>query len=384
MYTRILEKPLQKANSFFLFGPRGTGKTTWLKQNCPHALHFDLLSGDVYTELLARPERFGSLIPKGQEDWIILDEVQRVPNLLNEVHRLIETSGYRFILTGSSARTLRRGGVNLLAGRAHTYHMYPLVAEELGGDFSLEKSLLRGHLPQAYCEEDARDYLASYVQTYLREEVLQEGLTRNLTAFSRFLEIASFSQADVLNISEAAREVGLQRKTVSNFFDLLEDLLLAFRLPIFARRAKRRLSVHPKFYFFDVGVYRQLRPRGPLDSIEEIAGAAVESLVLQELRAISEYKDFGYTFFYWRTAANVEVDIVAYGPLGLIAIEVKRSARISKKNVAGLNLFKKDYPMARCFLFYGGNRREYWGEVEVWPLAEAIPSAEEILRPYSS
>lgn len=381
MYPRMLIKPLQTKHSFFLFGPRGTGKTTWLKTNCPQAVYVDLLAGDTYTELLARPERLATLIPPGHEDWIILDEVQRVPQLLNEVHRLIETAGYRFILTRSSARTLRKGGVNLLAGRAHTYQMYPLVAAELGTDFNLEKSLRHGHLPQAITEQDPEAYLSSYVQTYLREEVLQEGLTRNLTAFSRFIETASFFQAAVLNMSEVAREVGLERKTVANYFDLVEDLLLSFRLPSFTRRAKRRLTAHPRFYFFDVGVYRQLRPKGPLDSPEEIEGAALESLVLQELRALSAYRELGYSFHYWRTASGAEVDIVAYGPRGLVAIEVKRSARLSRKDAAGLALFKQDYPMARCYLLYGGSRKEYWKDIEVWPVSEAMANPAEILTP---
>jgi len=257
--------------------------------------------------------------------------------------------------------------------------MYPLVASELGADFRLEDSLRFGHLPQVFSEKDPGAFLASYVQTYLREEVLQEGLARSLTAFSRFLETASFSQAAILNVAEAARDVGLERKTVANYFDLLEDLLLGVRLTPFRRRAKRRLTVHPKFYFFDAGVYRQLRPRGPLDSPEEIEGAALESLVLQELRAVSDYLGLGYTFHYWRTATGAEVDIVAYGPEGLLALEVKRTARISRRDAAGLALFKHDYPMARCFLLYGGSRKENWPEAELWPVGEALVHLPELM-----
>ena len=173
MYARILEEPLRGERSFFLFGPRGTGKTTWLRAKCPAALYLDLLAGDLYARLLARPERLSELIPPGYPDWVILDEGQRGPLVLNEVHRLIEGQGHRFILTGSSARSLRSRGVNLLAGRAHTYHMYPLVAAELAQDFTLERSLQFGHLPQACREQEPDWFLASYVQTYLREEVLQ-------------------------------------------------------------------------------------------------------------------------------------------------------------------------------------------------------------------
>jgi predicted AAA+ superfamily ATPase len=381
MYARILRNPLEQKHSFFLFGPRGTGKTTWLRENCPSAVYLDLLAGEVYTALLMRPGRLLEFIPPNHEDWIILDEVQRVPLVLNEVHRLIEGRGQRFILTGSSTRTLRRQGVNLLAGRAHTYHMYPLVATELQEEFALERSIRYGHLPQVFSEDDPDRYLASYVQTYLREEVLQEGLARNLAAFGRFLEAASFSVASVLNVAEVAREVGLERRTVANYFDLLDDLLLSARLPPFTRRAKRRLTAHSKFYLFDAGVYRQVRPRGPLDSPEEIEGAALETLVLQELRAMSEYAVLGYGFYHWRTTAGVEVDIVAYGPRGLLAFEIKRTARISSRDAAGLRLFKQDYPEARCFLLYGGDKRLYWPEVEVWPVEEALKRLQELLSP---
>jgi len=326
MYARIVREPLDRGHSFFLFGPRGTGKTTWLRARCPSALYLDLLAG-------------------------------------------------------SSARSLRRRGVNLLAGRAHTYHMYPLVAAELGRDFALERSLRFGHLPQVYREPNPEKYLAACVQTYLREEVLQEGLTRNLAAFGRFLEMASFSQASVLNVAETARDAGLERRTVANYFDLLEDLLLSVRVAPFARRARRRLVAHPKFYFFDVGVYRQLRPQGPLDSPAEAEGPALESLVFQELRAVSEYVGLGYSFYYWRTAAGAEVDLVAYGPRGLLAFEIKRSSRVSRRDAAALTLFKGDYPEARCFLLYGGDKRLYWPDVEVWPVEEALRELPRLITP---
>jgi len=204
--------------SFFLFGPRGTGKTTFLRKNFPKALYFDLLKAEHYNQLLANPDYLEKLIPENFQDWIILDEVQKVPAILDEVHRLIENKKYKFILTGSSARKLKRGKANLLAGRALTYYMYPLTALELKGDFNLEFSLNYGHLPFVFQGKSPQKYLASYLMTYLDQEVMQEGLTRNIEAFSRFLQIASFSQAEVLNISEISRECAINRKVAESYF----------------------------------------------------------------------------------------------------------------------------------------------------------------------
>jgi uncharacterized protein len=198
MYNRILQLPLAGKNSIFLFGARGTGKTSWIKAHLPHALYLDLLDFSTYSSLLAQPDRLENLIPPHYTEWVIIDEVQRVPELLNEVHRLIESRKLRFLLTGSSARSLRRRGINLRAGRALKYHTYPLVIQEIGADFSIDHALQFGLLPAAVSHADPKRYLESYVQTYLREEVLQEGLTRNIGAFNRFLEVASFSQGQFL------------------------------------------------------------------------------------------------------------------------------------------------------------------------------------------
>src|SRR4030042_3068458 len=214
MYSRLIKEPENK--SFFLFGPRGTGKTTWVKNTLSHSLYIDLLEAELFNDLLAHPQRLENFIPKDFSDWIVIDEIQRIPELLHEVHRLIETHRYKFVLTGSSGRKLRRGGYNLLAGRALTYAMHPLASVELGKDFDLEHSLKFGFLPCVYTESDPKRYLESYVKTYLEEEIRQEGLTRNLGAFARFLEAASFSQGSVLNISEVARECAGEREVARN------------------------------------------------------------------------------------------------------------------------------------------------------------------------
>ncbi|HSX25962.1 MAG TPA: ATP-binding protein [Chlamydiales bacterium] len=384
MYKRLLEAPLRFKSSFFLFGPRGTGKTSWIKAQFPNAIIFDLLSMNTYVEFLQNPSVLEEKIPKGFDDWIVIDEIQRIPDLLNEVHRLIESRRYRFILTGSSARTLRRKGVNLLAGRAHSYKMFPLTAAELGSDFQLSDSLSIGHLPAVYNDKKAaEEYLSSYIGTYLREEVLQEGLTRNLTAFARFLEIASFSQGSVLNISEVARECKIERKIVENYFVILEDLLIATRLPVFTKKAQRQTVAHPKFYYFDVGVYRSLCPKGPLDTPELIGGTALETLVYQELSAVNDYERLNFELYFWRTVDQQEVDFILYGPKSLVAIEVKSSKIVHPSDLRGLQLFKEEYPIAKLFLFYGGKEALYRNDIEILPIAELLPKLPQFLKKQS-
>ena len=378
MYARALNYPADK--SFFLFGPRGTGKTTWVKNSFPGGILIDLLDSALYNSLLPAPQRLEDFIPPGFDNWVIIDEIQRIPELLNEVHRLIENRHIRFVLTGSSARKLRKKGVNLLAGRAVTRAMHPLTAGELGDDFSLDHSLRYGLLPSVYIESDPGDYLDSYVHTYLREEIQQEGLTRNLQTFARFLETASFSQGAPLNISEIARECGVNRKMAEEYFRILEDLLLASRLPVFTRRARRRTTAHPKFYLFDAGVFRAIRPKGPLDRPEEIDGAALETLIFQELRAINENYRMGYELYYWRTSNRQEVDFVLYGEQGLIAIEVKRTSTVRPREMSGLKAFLKDYPMAKPLLLYGGPHHLFEKGIEFIPLEKAIGNLPDILN----
>lgn len=377
MITRVLKPPTNK--SFFLFGPRGTGKTMWVKTTFPGSLYLDLLESATYIQLMATPSQLESFIPPNFTGWVIIDEVQKIPELLNEVHRLIESKNIQFILTGSSARQLRKKGVNLLAGRALRYGMHPLTALELGDAFNLEKALTWGLLPALLQELNPKLYLQTYVATYLREEVLQEGLTRNLASFSRFLEAASFSQGSLLNMSQVARECAVDRKTVESYFIILEDLLLSYRIPVFTKRAKRELAAHPKFFYFDVGVYRALRPLGPLDTPEEISGAALETLFLQELLAINDYLGYDYEIFFWRTQTGIEVDFVVYGPKGLIAFEIKRSKNVSAMDTKGLRAFKEEYPIAKLYLLYGGDKELYEGDVFVVPFAKALKHLSDIL-----
>ena len=370
MYPRLLQPPLKQ--SFFLFGPRGVGKTAWAHEQFPDALFFDLLDYQTYTQLLAAPQRLGDQIPQGYKGWVVVDEIQRVPELLNEVHRLIELRRLRFVLTGSSARKLRQRGVNLLAGRALTRHLHPLMASELGSDFDLKRALRWGCLPLACTSEKPQDYLNSYAATYLREEVQQEGFARNIGAFGRFLEAASFSQGSVLNMAAVARECAVSAKVVEDYFSILEDLLIAVRLPVFTKHAKRRLIAHPKFYYFDAGVFQSIRPRGPLDATELIHGAALETLFLQQARALNDYRDLGYRLHYWRTAIGEEVDFVLYGERGLRAFAVKMAQNIRPDDLRGLLSFRTDFPQAKAYLLYLGNRRWHDRGVEVLPFADCV------------
>lgn len=373
MYAR--QKKIDTSTSSFLFGPRGTGKTFWLRHCLPESVYVDLLEARTSVELLADPQRLANRIPPDNRRPIVIDEIQRVPALLDEVHRLIESRNLSFVLTGSSPRKWRRGGTNLLAGRAISHQLFPFTAAELGQDFSLSNALRYGMLPTLHDTEKTvvpEDYLASYVQTYLREEIVAEGLTRQAGAFARFLETASFSQGQPLNISAVARESAVHRKVAESYFQILEDLLIGVRVPAFRKRQKRRLTGHPKFYFFDVGVYRALRPRGPLDSPEQIDGPALETLVFHELRATVQNLGLDYDLYYWRTAGGREVDFVLYGPRGIVAIEVKRKARLSGHDLRGLRGFLDDYPMAKAFVLYGGDHPAYYDPIRVLPIADAL------------
>lgn len=346
------------SQSFFLFGPRGTGKSTWLKQHYTDAEVVDLLAPEIFRRYSAKPERLREVTSASKSKTIIIDEVQKIPELLDVVHELMENkTEFQFILTGSSARKLKKTGVDLLAGRAIVKTMHPFMAAELGKSFSLTKSLQTGLVPLIHSSLDPQETLSSYAALYLKEEVQMEGIVRNIGAFSRFLEAISFSHGSTLNVSEVARECQVKRKTVDNYLAVLDDLLLSFRVPVFSRRAKRHLVSHPKFYYFDSGVFRSLRPTGPLDSPQEIDGAGLEGLVAQHLRAWIAYSTQACNLFYWRTKAGVEVDFVLYGKKTFLAIEVKNSANINSKMLKGLTVFKEDYPETQTILLYRGNER---------------------------
>jgi uncharacterized protein len=344
---------------FFLLGPRGTGKTSWCAQQYPDALRIDLLNPAVLRRYSIEPEYLINIVEANTKArHIVIDEVQKLPTLLEVVHLLIERkAGQQFILTGSSARKLRRQGVNLLGGRACQKLMYPYMAAELGKRFKLDTALRQGMLPVVWGADDPTAVLDAYNALYLHEEVQTEGLVRNIGAFARFLQAMSFSHAAVLNLANVSRDAQVSRKTVEGYLEILEDLLLGFRINVFTRRAKRELAAHPKFYFFDTGVFRANRPAGPLDTTTELDGAAIEGLIAQHLHVWCSYSKGKHNLHYWQTRSRTEVDFVIYGESGIYAIEVKNSRRVDSSDLTALRHFAEDYPQSQRYLLYRGEDR---------------------------
>ena len=362
--------------SFFLFGPRGTGKTTWLKENLPGAYVVDLLNNDIRLRLTANPERLKDMVAANSDcNQIVIDEIQKVPAVLDVVHALMEKfPAKRFVLTGSSARKLKRAGVDLLGGRALELRMHPFMACELGDSFNLDDALMTGLVPVVGKYANRQRQLSAYLQLYIREEVEQEGLVRNLDAFARFLEAMAFSHGGVLSASDISRDCMVKRATVDGYIQILKDMLIGDTLPVFSRRAKRRLIAREKFYYFDAGVFRKLRPVGRLDSPADVGGQALEGLVYQHLRAYCDYSGYENALSYWRTSNGAEVDFVVYTPTDFTAIEVKHSDRVTRSDLEGLKLFGSDYPEATRVLLYRGEEQIVMDGVLVVPVVRYLKS----------
>jgi len=368
---RFMREP---RGSFFLLGPRGTGKSTWLQQRFADALWVNLLEPDIHRRLLAHPERLSELLQGCiHTRTVVIDEVQRVPELLSVVHQFIERKdGWRFILTGSSARKLKRSGVDLLAGRAVTSYCHSFMAAELGPHFQLEEALRLGTLPLVLAAQEPEATLAGYVMLYVREEIMAEGLIRDIGGFARFLEAISFSHGSLLNITEVSRECEVSRKTVEGYVSVLEDMLLGKRIPVFSRRAKRTLIKQSKFYFADCGVFRSLRPRGALDRPDEIEGMALEGLVYQHLQAWADYAPGAHQIYFWRTPGGTEVDFVIYGEREFCALEVKNSRRVNRQDLHALKAFRVDYPGSTQVLLYRGSERLVIDDIACLPCDEFL------------
>lgn len=345
LFKRSIELPPSGTESFFLWGPRQCGKTTLLKRTYPAGHWIDLLNSDAYRRYFARPEMLRLELVATSFDasrQVIIDEIQKVPQLLNEVHWLIENRGLSFALCGSSARKVRRGAANLLGGRAARFELRGMSATELGSNFDLNKLLNTGYLPRIYTARQPARLLRSYVSDYLKEEIAAEGLVRNLPAFSNFLDAAALSDGSTVNYSNIARDCGVSNKTVKGYFDILEDTLLGRRLPAWRKRAKRRLAIAPKFYFFDVGVVNHLARRHRVDRGSMSFGQAFENWVCHELSCFVEYSGSLDQLSFWRLSTQQEVDFIL-GNMRL-AVEAKASPRIHDGHLKGLRLLAGEYP----------------------------------------
>ena len=368
IYDRLLAPP---ARSFFLFGMRGVGKSTWARAAFPQAVYVDLLDERLYQDLLADPSLFAQSIgDPGPNGWVVVDEVQRLPSLLNEVHRLIETRRLRFALLGSSARKLKAAGVNLLAGRALHRRMFPLTAAELGPAFDLDRVLRHGSVPLVWASEAPRDVLEAYAQLYLREEVRAEALVRNLPGFVRFLPVAALFNGQVVNVAGIAREAGVARTTVQGYLDILEDTLLVHRLPAYEARLRVRERKLPKLYWVDPGVVRAVKRQLGEVTAEE-RGPLLESWVVTTLRAHAETREAeGFDeMFYWSPhRTEVEVDLLLQRGRERLAVEVKAADRYHTGLLKGLRAIADLPRLVRRILVYTGRRSFRSADgIEIWP-----------------
>jgi len=356
--------------SCFLWGPRQAGKSTFLKTHYPNSRYYDLLLSSEYQRLLRNPglirEEYLALDKQAQSaaQPIIIDEVQKIPALLDEIHWLIVNHQVKFILCGSSARKLKRGHGNLLGGRALRYELYPLVYPEIT-DFSLEKALNSGLLPRHYLSSSPKRMIQSYIGDYLKEEIIAEALTRNISAFSRFLEIAGLTNGEILNYQNIASECGVSSPTAKEYFQILEDTLIGRNLPAFRKRAKRRLIQAPKFYFFDVGITSALTRRGLVEPGSELFGKAFEHFIFQEISAHASYSELLYPITYWRTTSGFEVDFILDDQ---VAIEIKSTTYATNHHLKGLRAFKEEYNVKHHILVsQGPNPRMTNDQIEILP-----------------
>lgn len=371
---RSLDLKLPNGQSAFLWGPRKTGKTTFLRAAFPDSIVYDLLQTDLFLEFTKRPfllrEQLLAADPRRLREPIILDEVQKVPHLLEEVQWLIENKGFRFIMCGSSARKLKRGKANLLGGRAWRYEMHPLISTEVN-DLSLLKALNRGMVPAHYLQEEYRKSLRAYVRDYLKEEVFDEGLTRNIPAFSRFFDAMGYSHGELTNYANIARDCGIDAKTVKEYYQILIDTLLGTMIEPFQRRQDRQVITKAgKFYLFDVGVAGAITQRRIPQERGEQFGKAFEHFILMELLAHRVYGELDYDINFWRTKSGLEVDFVL--GRGEVAVEVKGSSRIDGSDLRPIKAFLKEYRPAKAFVVSNEQRSRLHEGVLITPWREFL------------
>ncbi len=349
MFKRTIPINSNPKESFFLWGPRQSGKSTFLKKLFPNAKWIDLLKTDDYICYLEKPYLLREeLISEPEIKLVIIDEIQKVPLLLNEVHWLIENKNIIFGLCGSSARKVRKGHANLLGGRALSYEMFGLTSNEIGETFELNHMLNAGYLPKHYLSSNPNLKIRSYVNNYLKEEIAAEGLVRNLPHFANFLHAASLSDSEIINYTNIARDCSISVPGVKEYFQILVDTLLGHFVPAYTKRPKRRLINAPKFYFFDIGVVNFLAKRGEIKIGSELFGKALENFIFHELISYCNYKEKFYDISYWRTSSGIEVDFIIND--FEYAIEVKSSANIHNDHLKGLREAGKDYNIKKRIL----------------------------------
>lgn len=339
---------LLKNKSFFLFGPRATGKSSLIKQQFDkNTLVIDLLRSDIYLQLSAKPFDLEPMIDAfGDPKQVVIDEVQRVPMLLNEVHRMIENRGIRFLLTGSSARSLKKSHVNLLAGRAWEAHLYPLTQHEIP-EFDLMRYLQFGGLPSVYLSRKPTEELHAYVNTYLREEIQAESLVRKIPAFSQFLQTAALCSGNILNYTEVASDTGIPVATIREYYHILEDTFIGFTLPAWTKTKKRKAASTGKFYVFDLGVRNTLMGLKQLSEKSKDFGDAFEHFIILECQAYLSYRRHHLPLSHWRTKHGHEVDLLIADD---IAIEIKATEKVSDKHLKGLKLLEEENIIQQYFL----------------------------------
>lgn len=368
---RILDISLPKKQSAFLWGARKTGKTTYLNEKFPKSLRYDFLKTDLFLEISKDPSRFRQSVLAEEnissKGPIILDEVQKVPQVLDEVHWLIENKGLNFVLCGSSARKLKRGHANLLGGRAWRYELFPLVSREVG-KVDLLRALNHGMIPLHYLQtdEECRKSLTAYAQDYLREEVFAEGLTRNIPAFSRFFDAFGYSHGELTNYNNIARECGVDAKTVKEYYQILVDTMLAVRIEPFKKKQSRQvITKASKYYMFDVGVAGFLTKRHLTDAKGIEFGKAFEHFLLMEINAYRSYSEKNFDIHFWRTKSGLEVDFIL-GP-GEIAVEIKGSSRVDKADISGLSAFVDEYSPKKAIIVCNEREKRLIDKIEILP-----------------
>ncbi len=369
MFTRKQTFNKSGKNSLFLWGARQTGKSTLIKALAKDALWFDLLKSDVYNRLLTNPEYLRETILANNKKTVVIDEIQKIPILLNEVHWLIENNDNQFILSGSSPRKIIRNQHNLLGGRALRYELFPLIYKEIP-NFDLLKALNHGLLPKHYLSDDPDLLLSSYIKSYLEDEIGAEARIRNLSVFSSFLHQAAFSNGEMINYSNIAAECGVSSPTVKEYFQILEDTMIGKYVPSFQKRPKRKVVNSPKFYFFDVGIVNHLLKRKNVEFGSENIGYAFEHFIYLELNAHRHYSQKNYPISFWRTATKLEVDFI----LGdhEVAIEVKTTSNVQNKHLSNLKAFKEEYQVRHAIVVCNESMPRLVGDILILPWKEFL------------